>query len=812
MAIRIVSSDEVRELGEDALPLSITRDGELLDATSAAPAEPIARLDVAPRADGTPGFFVQPGDDARVLLHGRAITETTWLDDGDVLDVGGTELRVRRHADAWELSSGATVTDEPDGLVLVDESDDPIVIEATELTLRPLPQRTRTRRRPGVAAVLAGVVLLGLGLALAFLFLARTVTVEVLPSPDRLAVEGNPLRLELDGRRLLWPGSYRVQASAAGHHDLDVPIEVDGRRQQVFRFEMEPLPGLVHVVFEPEPGEVPMSVQVDEDENRPFDGTPLELTAGEHALLFLVEGHLPARTTVLVRGRGEEQEHRVTLVPDAARLSVASEPSGARVRIDGTPLGRTPLSVGLASGRHRLAVSKSGYLTEERTITIEPGRDVDLGVIALARAPGQLTVKTTPTGARVNVDGADRGTAPMTLELPSNRELSVRAELPGHAPVSRRLRLAPGEQRALELTLSPTLGTLTFDVAPADAELLVDGVSRGRVPASMDLPTVTHRIELRAPGHQPWSTTLTPSTDRPRLVSVSLDSLATIQARRTPPKVKTASLGDMVLVAPGEFRMGASRREPGRRSNEVLRQVRLTRPFYLATTEVTNALYSQFDPSHRSGSLRGHPLDADDQPVVRVSWDAAARFCNWMSQREGLPFAYVESGGEMVPVTPTTTGYRLPTEAEWEWAARHADGGPARRYSWGDRLPVPAGAANLGDSTAAQLLPRVLDTFTDGHLVTAPVGSFAADRRGLHDLSGNVAEWVQDVYGIPTAGSGAVTDPLGPGSGESHAIKGSSWMHATVSQLRLSYRDHGQDGRPDLGFRLARSPEPGGSS
>ena len=101
--------------------------------------------------------------------------------------------------------------------------------------------------------------------------------------------------------------------------------------------------------------------------------------------------------------------------------------------------------------------------------------------------------------------------------------------------------------------------------------------------------------------------------------------------------------------------MGSSRREQGRRSNETLRQVRLQRPFAISKTEVTNELFRQFRAAHNSGAFGGQTLDAPSQPVVNVSWQDAAAFCNWLSVRQGLPPAYVEKGGTLVAADPTIT-------------------------------------------------------------------------------------------------------------------------------------------------------------
>src|SRR5690606_23009220 len=98
---------------------------------------------------------------------------------------------------------------------------------------------------------------------------------------------------------------------------------------------------------------------------------------------------------------------------------------------------------------------------------------------------------------------------------------------------------------------------------------------------------------------------------------------------------------EMRLVRPGSFRMGAPRREQGRRANEVERDVRLTRPFLIGLKEVTNSQFRAFRPNHTSGAERHRDLAGGDRPVVMVRWEDAAAYCNWLSEQEGLPKAYV---------------------------------------------------------------------------------------------------------------------------------------------------------------------------
>jgi len=152
-----------------------------------------------------------------------------------------------------------------------------------------------------------------------------------------------------------------------------------------------------------------------------------------------------------------------------------------------------------------------------------------------------------------------------------------------------------------------------------------------------------------------------------------------------------------------------------------------------------------------------------------------------------------------------TTGYRLPTEAEWAWAARFQGTATPVKYPWGNKLPVPAGGGNYGDESGRPILSNWIQGYDDGYPVTAPVDSFEPNSLGLYHLGDNVAEWVHDVYSVALTAGGAVErDPVGPSEGELHVIRGSSWMDSSVSELRLTYRDYGKAPRPDVGFRIAR--------
>jgi formylglycine-generating enzyme required for sulfatase activity len=264
---------------------------------------------------------------------------------------------------------------------------------------------------------------------------------------------------------------------------------------------------------------------------------------------------------------------------------------------------------------------------------------------------------------------------------------------------------------------------------------------------------------------------------------------------------ETGAPPDLVYIHGGAFTMGSPLSEVSRRDNETQRRVTVG-PFYLGKYEVTQEEYEAVmgtNPSY----FKGKRL-----PVERTSWYDAVEYCNRRSEREGLTPAYTidktrEDPSNTNPFDPLrwlvvwnrdADGYRLPTEAEWEYACR---AGTATPFNTGDNITTES--ANYDGNFPYNNKPRGLYR---EH--TTETGSFPPNPWGLYDMHGNVMEWCWDWYG--SYDPEARTAPPGAASGASRIRRGGSWV-SDARHVRSAYRPSVVPSYRDnyLGFRLARS-------
>jgi formylglycine-generating enzyme required for sulfatase activity len=260
-------------------------------------------------------------------------------------------------------------------------------------------------------------------------------------------------------------------------------------------------------------------------------------------------------------------------------------------------------------------------------------------------------------------------------------------------------------------------------------------------------------------------------------VAIALALVCSMALAAAPPERITNSLGmEFVLIPAGSFHMGSPKHEPGSQGNERRHKVTLTKRFYMQTTEAT---IGQWHAVMGKGFINLHK-GPDNLPVTRVSWFDAQTFIRKLNEKkEGV--------------------YRLPTEAEWEYACR---AGTSTAYYWGN--DIKCSNALYGNNPNGDYQ---CESYVAKHGIQpgnpAPVKSYPPNPWGLYDMSGNVWEWCQDWFDYYPKGH--PIDPKGPDNGKSRARRGGSWF-AGPNALRSGNRNFANPAFKEitLGFRLVR--------
>ena len=468
---------------------------------------------------------------------------------------------------------------------------------------------------------------------------------------------------------------------------------------------------------------------------------------------------------------GEEEDDWSFATSTSHVVEFSSEPHGAMVEVDGEVLCETPCARPLVAGVHRVEFKKVRYLTWAHDLNVKREETIKA---ALAPKFGWLTVTSEPVGLQVLVDDADWGLTPIAArEIDAGTHAVVITDA-RHYDAGEHVTIAAGDRERVSLTLKPKLGGLKVSVLDLDhnavrGDLMVDGQKVGRVPWGGEVIVGAHLLSFKANDGRAVEQAVTVTHMKVETLSLQVEGDRPVDTLADTPTGKAGI--EWIRIPGGSFRMGSKTGDSDERPDH-----RVTvKDFDLAKTEVTVA---QYRACVRAGACSVPGTGAycnwgddsrDDHPVNCVDWDQARAFALW-------------------------AGGRLPTEAEWEFAAR--SGGRARLFPWGNetasckRAVMAGGGDGCGKNRTWSVCSKTL-----GNSV-----------QGICDLTGNVWEWVEDCWhrnyeGAPSDGSAWT----GNCAGAYRVFRGGGWSERAANCL-VTYRVRNIPGRRryNVGFRLAR--------
>jgi len=507
------------------------------------------------------------------------------------------------------------------------------------------------------------------------------------------------------------------------------------------------------------------SIQIKGIDSEYSDG--MKLNEGVYQITVSHEDYFPKTTKWTIQA-GKENNFTTKLKPKPCEITVLGEPDNATIFVNSINKGQSKLVLKkLEPGNYFIKVEKDGYDSFEKAVSIGANQKEKVAYQLVKFA--QLTVICQPEDSLIRIMNIKPKYVPGIALLPGEYHINITKQ--GYEKYDEKIHLNEGELKKLEVELSSLLGEIHIQVAPKDAEIFVNSIKKGIGNVSLtNLKPDKYTIRLKKKGYQAYEEEILLKASQTFQKGYQLQK--EIKPKVIKSKVITNKIGmTFVYIPPGSFMMGSPKDEPGRYDRENQHEVVLTKGYYMQTTEVTQGQWKSV-----MGENPSKFKDCGDNcPVEWVSWKDVQVFIEKMNKKADK---YL---------------YRLPTEAEWEYAARAGTKGP---FAFGDCLSTEDANYNgypLSNCPKGEYRRK-----------TIPVATLKANKWGLYDMHGNVYEWCSDWYGdYPT---NRVVDPQGAQSGTYRLKRGGSWL-SSARYCRSAFRDRDEPGGRGnfVGVRLAVS-------
>ena len=486
------------------------------------------------------GVWVVEAREPSVRANGRLLTDPRELRKGDTLAVGEAQIvvtdvsRTLLRIDIHHLIGNSTVPPASTVATLIvggDGDDDVEIHPLGTLRITPLVAAAR----PGGPAesasprrwVFAGVVVAVLAAISVVTTLLEPVVVDVMPRDAHVLAPGTLVAIRNPGRLLLLPGKHVIRAERDGYVAAQTDIDVQSDASNSVRLRLDKLPGKLNV----DTGGVAATVSVDGVEVGHAPGV-LRVPAGEHTIMVSAPRYVDYIANLNIEGAGERQNLRATLQSSWGSLKVLSNPEGAHVSVDGVDGGATPVTIAAPSGVRRIQITTPGRKMWESSVVLKAGETLGVGPVTLGQPDAHMVLRSEPAGADATVAGTHLGRTPVEIDLPSGIAHQVVLSAPGFKNWIQAVFAEPGARLSVSARLQPILARVSVQGEPAGAEVIVDGVSRGKSPRSLELPATEHRIEVRKDGYQAFKSVVTPEAGLDRAVQYHLAPVGQTNTQR----------------------------------------------------------------------------------------------------------------------------------------------------------------------------------------------------------------------------------------------------------------------------------------
>ncbi len=589
------------------------------------------------------------------------------------------------------------------------------------------------------------------------------------------AVEGNGLIFELTAKE---------QVRFYLHHDIygdsnEVTVNLEANKEYYLDAQLDQL-FTITVASNMKDADVFIDNRYCNKTNEEYILIVHDITPGEHALRIEHAGRKAEQKILVHRDNVYFRCNVDTAEASPQYVVFEVEPANAMVFIDNEPQTTQEgfVQTVLQNGSYSWRVMAKGYYEQSGTFTVS-GAKVTRKVTL--KADAAMVTISAGGGADIWVNNERKGNSSWRGMLSSGTYI-FEARKEGHRTtrLSQTITSATAEQSYTLDAPTPIMGRLDVSCVPAIADLYVDGKKIGETPLTTSLMVGEHSVELRRSGYTSQSQKVSVSEGKTATVNVTLAKVATTASTASTAATYAASATanfdgfEMVFVKGGRFKMGATAEQGSdAEDNEKPAHSVTVSDFYIGKYEVTQAQWEavmgttvtqQRDEVNKEMYLRGVGAD---YPMYYVSWNDIQEFIEKLNAKTGKK-------------------YRLPTEAEWEYATRGGNQSKGYKYSGSNDIGSVAWCSNNSGKQ------------------THPVGQKQPNELGLYDMSGNVYEWCSDWYG--SYSSDPQTNPTGPATGTNRVLRGGS-LDDNARSCRVSDRlNFNTWDRHNFGFRLVCQP------